>query len=85
MGNNEGVSALLVKDDLSQAVDRLATRKLIGLFKSSPTNKVTITDSTNGLEMQLTVTDIGYGIEFNSDGEPSDFGSQPFKPIFTTF
>ena len=85
MGNNEGVSALLVKDDLSQAVDRLATRKLIGLFKSSPTNKVTITDSTNGLEMQLTVTDIGYGIEFNSDGEPSDFGSQPFKPIFKTF
>ena len=85
MGNNEGVSALLVKDDLSQAGDRLATRKLIGLFKSAPSNKVKITNSTNGLEMQLTVTDIGYGIAFDGNGEPEDFGSMPFKPIFTTF
>ena len=85
MGNNEGVSALLVKDDLSEAGDRFATRKLIGLFKSADDNKVRITDSTNGLEMQLTVTDIGYGVEFNGNGEPSDFGSMPFKPVFTTF
>ena len=85
MGNNEGVSALLVKDDLSQAGDRLATRKLIGLFKSAPSNKVKITNSTNGLEMQLTVTDLGYGVAFDGNGEPVDFGSMPFKPIFTTF
>ena len=85
LGNNEGVSALLVKDDLSQAGDRLATRKLIGLFKSAPSNKVKITNSTNGLEMQLTVKDIGYGIAFDDNGEPVDFGSQPFKPIFKTF
>ena len=85
MGNNEGVSALLVKDDLSQAGDRLATRKLIGLFKSAPSNKVKITNSTNGLEMQLTVTDIGYGVAFDGNGEPEDFGSMPFKPIFSTF
>ena len=85
MGNNEGVSALLVKDDLSQAGDRLVTRKLIGLFKSAPSNKVKITNSTNGLEMQLIVKDLGYGIAFDNNGEPVDFGSQPFKPIFTTF
>ena len=85
MGGGDGVSALLVKDDLSQAGDRSATRKLIGLFKSASGNKVTITDSTNGLEMQLTVTDIGYGIAFDGNGEPVDFGSMPFKPIFTTF
>tara|TARA_B100000886_G_scaffold183781_1_gene126074 strand:- start:329 stop:1279 length:951 start_codon:yes stop_codon:yes gene_type:complete len=85
MGNNEGVSALLVKDDLSQAGDRLVTRKLIGLFKSAPSNKVKITNSTNGLEMQLTVTDLGYGVAFDGNGEPVDFGSMPFKPIFTTF
>ena len=40
--------------------------------------------STNGLEMQLTVTDIGYGIQF-VNGEPYDFGSMPFKPVFATF
>ena len=85
MGGGDGVSALLVKDDLSQAGDRSATRKLIGLFKSASGNKVKITDSTNGLEMQLTVTDIGYGIAFDGNGEPEDFGSMPFKPIFTTF
>ena len=85
MGGDDGVSALLVKDDLSQAGDRSATRKLIGLFKSASGNKVKITDSTKGLEMQLTVTDIGYGIAFDGNGEPEDFGSMPFKPVFTTF
>ena len=85
MGGGDGVSALLVKDDLSQAGDRLATRKLIGLFKSASDNKVKILDSTIGLEMQLTVTDIGYGIAFDNNGEPQDFGSMPFKPIFTAF
>ena len=85
MGGGDGVSALLVKDDLSQAGDRSATRKLIGLFKSASGNKVKITDSTTGLEMKLTVTDIGYGIAFDGNGEPEDFGSMPFKPIFTTF
>ena len=85
MVNNEGVSALLIKDDLSQAADRLATRKLIGLFKSAPSNKVTIKKATNGLEMQLTVTDIGYWVSFDGNGEPQDLGSMPFKHIFTTF
>ena len=41
---------------------------------------VVINDSTNGLEMQLTVTDIGYGI-LSVNGEPYDFGSMPFKPF----
>ena len=54
-------------------------------FKSASGDKVKITDSTNGLEMQLTVTDIGYGIAFDGNGEPEDFGSMPFKPVFTTF
>ena len=85
MGGGDGVSALLVKDDLSQAGDRFATTRLIGLFKSASGNEVNITDSTNGLEMQLTVTDIGYGIAFDNNGEPEDFGSMPFKPVFTAF
>lgn len=78
------VSALLVKDDLTTATSATQVRKLIGLFETDPLEKVVISDTTNGLEMQLKVTDIGYGISFNS-GEPVDFGSQPFKPIFTTF
>ena len=50
----------------------------------SSQHQLKITDATNGLEMQLTVTDIGYGITF-TNGEPVFFGSMPFKPVFTTF
>ena len=38
----------------------------------------------HSLEMELTVTDIGYGIKF-INGEPIYFGSMPFKSIFSTF
>ena len=38
------------------------------------------------LEVELQVTDGGYGIEFSSNtGHGIDFGSMPFKPIFTTY
>ena len=85
MSGGGAVSALLVKDDLTTSTVRTATTKLIGLFTTDDDNKVKITDTTNGLEMQLQVTDIGYGIEFQNNGEPNDFGSMPFKPIFNTF
>ena len=85
MSGGGGVTALLVKDDLTTSSNRTETTKLIGLFSTNPSNKVNITDTTNGLEMQLQVTDIGYGIEFQNNGEPNDFGSMPFKPIFNTF
>ena len=80
------VSALLTGDDvnLTTATQASEAKRLIGVFETNSGNPVVINDQTNGLEMQLTVTDIGYGIGF-SGGEPVDFGSQPFKPIFTTF
>ena len=80
------VSALLTGDDinLTTATNSGEADRLIGVFETNSGSPVVITDATNGLEMQLTVTDIGYGIEFSS-GEPTDFGSMPFKPVFATF
>ena len=80
------VSALLTAADanLTTATQASEAKRLIGVFETNSGSPVKITDATNGLEMQLTVTDIGYGIGF-SGGQPVDFGSQPFKPIFTTF
>ena len=80
------VSALLTGDDvnLTTATQVSEAKRLIGVFETNSGNPVVINDQTNGLEMQLTVKDIGYGIGF-SGGQPVDFGSQPFKPIFTTF
>ena len=80
------VSALLTGDDvnLTTATQASEAKRLIGVFETNSGNPVVINDQTNGLEMQLTVTDIGYGIGF-SGGQPADFGSQPFKPIFKTF
>ena len=80
------VSALLTGADtnLTTATQASEAKRLIGVFETNSGTPVKITDATNGLEMQLTVTDIGYGISFSS-GEPSYFGSMPFKPIFETF
>ena len=79
------VRALLVKNDLSTASQASESQKLVGLFSSDVNNKVVITDATKGLEMELSVTDLGYGIQFDGNGEVDDFGSMPFQPIFKTF
>ena len=80
------VSALLTAADsnLTTAASTGDVQRLIGVFETNSGSPVVINDSTNGLEMQLTVTDIGYGIEF-VNGAPYDFGSMPFKPVFATF
>ena len=80
------VSALLTKSDanLTTAANSSEVERLIGVFETNSGSPVEITDATNGLEMQLTVTDIGYGIQF-VNGAPFDFGSMPFKPVFATF
>ena len=80
------ISALLTAADsnLTTATNSGEVERLIGVFETNSGTPVVINDSTNGLEMQLTVTDIGYGIQFQN-GEPRDFGSMPFKPIFATF
>jgi len=78
------VSALLTDSNLTTATSSGDVQRLIGVFETNAGTPVVINDSSNGLEMQLTVTDIGYGIQFQN-GVPVDFGSMPFKPIFTTF
>ncbi|MDC3142270.1 hypothetical protein OA510_02210 [Prochlorococcus sp. AH-716-I17] len=80
------VSALLTAADanLTTATQASEAKRLIGVFETNSGSPVKITDATSGLEMQLTVTDIGYGITF-TNGEPVFFGSMPFKPVFTTF
>ena len=80
------VSALLTKGDanLTTAQNEGEVERLIGVFETNSGSPVVINDATNGLEMELTVTDIGYGISFGG-GEPIYFGSMPFKPIFSTF
>ena len=80
------VSALLTAADanLTTATNAGEVKRLIGVFETNSGTPVVINDSTNGLEMQLTVTDIGYGIQF-VNGEPYNFGSMPFKPVFATF
>ena len=78
------VSALLTDANLTTAASTGDVQRLIGVFETNSGSPVVINDSTNGLEMQLTVTDIGYGIQF-VNGAPFNFGSMPFKPVFATF
>ena len=83
------VSALLTKGDanLTTAQNQGEVERLIGVFETNSGSPVAINNATKGLEMELTVTDIGYGIQLGgaNGGEPSYFGSMPFKPIFSTF
>ena len=79
------VSAILTDSSLVRATEG-GVERLIGVFATNAGTPVVINDSVSGLEVELQVTDGGYGIEFNSNtGEVIDFGSMPFKPVFTTF
>ena len=79
------VSAILTDSSLVRA-SAGGVERLIGVFATNAGNPVVINDSISGLEVELQVTDGGYGIIFNtSTGDVADFGSMPFKPIFTTF
>ena len=79
------VSAILTDSSLVRATEG-GVERLIGVFATNAGTPVVINDSVSGLEVELQVTDGGYGIEFNSStGEVIDFGSMPFKPVFTTY
>ena len=79
------VSAILTDNSLTRAANANSVTRLIGVFETNAGSPVVITDSVNGVEVELQVSDGGYGIEFNESGVPTDFGSAPFKPVFTTF
>ena len=80
------VSAILTDSSLVRASSAAGVERLIGVFATNAGSPVVINDSVSGLEVELQVTDGGYGIQFDgSSGEVVDFGSMPFKPIFTTY
>ncbi len=80
------VAALLSDTSLVRASTEAGVERLIAVFATNAGSPVVINDSVSGLEVELQVTDGGYGIQFDSNtGEVYDFGSMPFKPVFTTY
>ena len=79
------VSALLTDSALTRAANAAAVTRLVAVFETNSGSPVVINDSVNGVEVELLVDDGGYGIAFNGSGVPIDFGSAPFKPVFSTF
>lgn len=78
------VSAILTDSSLTRSETVSSVTRLVAVFETNSGSPVVISESTNGLEVELQVADFGYGIAFNN-GEPIDFGSSPFQPRFTTF
>tara|TARA_Y100001978_G_scaffold73027_1_gene65470 strand:- start:279 stop:1169 length:891 start_codon:yes stop_codon:yes gene_type:complete len=80
------VSAILTDSSLVRSTTQEGVERLIGVFATNSGTPVVINDSVAGLEVELQVTDAGYGIQFDSNtGDVIDFGSMPFKPVFTTY
>ncbi len=79
------VAALLTDSSLTRAANASSVTRLIGVFETNSGSPVIINDSVSGVEVELQVSDGGYGIGFDEFGVPQDFGSSPFKPSFTTF
>ena len=79
------VSAILTDSSLVRATNASSVTRLIGVFETNSGSPVVINDEVNGVEVELQVSDGGYGIAFTESGVPEDFGSAPFKPVFTTF
>ena len=79
------VSAILTDNNLTRSANASSVTRLIGVFETNAGSPVVINDGVSGVEVELQVSDGGYGIMFNGSGVPEDFGSAPFKPVFTTF
>ena len=96
------VSALLLKECTSTgnaegdtcvgsngvAASQGQVKRLLGVFETNAGSPVKITDSTQGVEVELVVKQGGYLLWLNNPGSGwtiGGFGSAPFKPKFTTF
>jgi len=79
------VAAILTDSVLTRATNANSVTRLIGVFEANSGSPVVINDGVSGVEVELQVSDGGYGIMFDGSGVPEDFGSAPFKPVFTTF
>ena len=61
-----------------------SSTRLVGSFE--PTNPITISNTTQGLEVDFTVTNTGMTIVPNGGGNGiSSFGSGPFRPRFSSY
>ena len=60
------ITALLTDSDLQRSTSPAQTSRLVGIF--TPTNPISITDSTKGLEVKFVVTDQGGGAESCAGG-----------------
>ena len=87
MSGGGKVSAILLKEDgLTKATAKGEVKRLLGAFEANSGTPVVITDSSKGLEVSLVVTDSGYALMLSEDGSSiEEFGSAPFKPVFTVF
>ena len=79
------VSALLVNNSNERAANALAVTRLLGVFSANSGNKVTIDESSTGLQVELKIKDAGYMLFFDNSGVPTNAGSGPFVPEFTVF
>ena len=87
MSGGGKVSAILLKEDGStKATGKAEVKRLLGAFEANSGSPVVITDASKGLDVSLVVTDTGYAMMFNDAGNDiGEFGSAPFKPVFTVF
>ena len=87
MSGGGKVSAILLKEDgQTKATSKGEAKRLLGAFEANSGSPVVITDASKGLEVSLEVTDTGYSLMLNEAGNDIDeFGSAPFKPVFTVF
>ena len=87
MSGGGKVSAILLQEDgETKATARGNVKRLLGAFEANSGSPVVITDTSNGLEVSLVVTDTGYALNLNDAGNNIEaFGSAPFKPVFTVY
>ncbi len=89
------VSALLLKDcdhvanqctgTSPKAASSDEAERIFAVFETNAGVPVVITDNTNGLEIELSVTNAGYTLGVSQGAGITYFGSAPFRPKFTTF
>ncbi len=78
------ISAMLLNSGFTRSTSASATKYLVGVFQPDSGNEVVITDSTKGVAVELQVTKAGYIVVPNDGtGVPEEFGSAPFRPVFT--
>jgi len=93
------ITALLTDSNLERSTSAASTSRLVGVFV--PTNPISISDDTKGLEVKFVVTDQGGGVESCAGGgfdeeeerfgppegidQVCQFGSGPFSALFTPY